>query len=202
MTKDGDDPAGLVSELLAKIREYLPTKGVSLVEEAYASAARCPAGQLRLSGDPVIVHPLHAALTIADLQQDAGAVAAALLHDVQEDCGVYNISLSKRFGAEVAKLVEGVTKLGQIPWAASDERRGEHDIQAENLRKMLLAMAEDVRVVIVKLADRLHNMRTLWPLPPDDQRRISLEPREIYAPLPGRLGIWQLKWQLEDLAFR
>jgi GTP pyrophosphokinase len=202
MAKDGDDPARLASELLAKAREYLPAKGMSLVEEAYAFADEAHAGQLRLSGDPVIVHPLHAALTIAELQQDAGAVAAALLHDVQEDCGVENLTLSKRFGAEVAKLVEGVTKLGRIPWQAAGERPGEHEIQAENLRKMLLAMAEDVRVVIVKLADRLHNMRTLWPLPPDDQRRISLETREIYAPLAGRLGIWQLKWQLEDLAFR
>jgi len=202
MAKDGDDPAGLAGELLAKIREYLPAKGVSLVEDAYAFADECHAGQLRLSGDPVIVHPLHAALTIADLQQDAGAVAAALLHDVQEDCGVENGALSKRFGGDVAKLVEGVTKLGQIPWQAGGERPGEHEIQAENLRKMLLAMAEDVRVVIVKLADRLHNMRTLWPLPPADQQRISLETREIYAPLAGRLGIWQLKWQLDDLAFR
>jgi guanosine-3',5'-bis(diphosphate) 3'-pyrophosphohydrolase len=202
MAKDGDDPARLVSELLAKVREYLPAKGVSLVEEAYAFADQCHAGQLRLSGDPVIVHPLQTALTIADLQQDASAVAAALLHDVQEDCGVENGTLSKRFGGDVAKLVEGVTKLGQIPWQASGERPGEHEIQAENLRKMLLAMAEDVRVVIVKLADRLHNMRTLWPLPPADQRRISLETREIYAPLAGRLGIWQLKWQLDDLAFR
>jgi len=202
MAKDGEDPAALATELLAKVREYLPAKGISLVEDAYAFADECHAGQLRLSGDPVIVHPLHAALTIADLQQDAGAVAAALLHDVQEDCGVQNETLSKRFGGDVAKLVEGVTKLGQIPWQAADERRAEHELQAENLRKMLLAMAEDVRVVIVKLADRLHNMRTLWPLPPADQQRISQETREIFAPLAGRLGIWQLKWQLDDLAFR
>src|SRR3989304_7216601 len=151
MAKDGDDPAGLASELLAKTREYLPAKGVSLVEEAYAFAGECHAGQLRLSGDPVIIHPLHAALTVADLQQDAGAVAAALLHDVQEDCGVENGTLSKRFGADVAKLVGGVTKLGQIPWSAGGERPGEHEMQAENLRKMLLAMAEDVRVGVVEL---------------------------------------------------
>ena len=202
MAKDGDDPAALAGELLAKVKEYLPAKGISLVQEAHAFADECHADQLRLSGDPVIVHPLHVALTIADLQLDVSAVAAALLHDVQEDCGVENGALAKRFGPEVAKLVEGVTKLGQIPWQAPGQRPGEHEIQAENLRKMLLAMAEDVRVVIVKLADRLHNMRTLWPLPPADQRRISQETREIYAPLAGRLGIWQLKWQLEDLAFR
>ena len=202
MAKDGDDPAALADELLAKVNEYLPAKGISLVQEAYAFADECHAGQLRLSGDPVIVHPLHVALTVADLQLDAGAVAAALLHDVQEDCGVENGALAKRFGPEVAKLVEGVTKLGHIPWQAPGRRPGEHEIQAENLRKMLLAMAEDVRVVVLKLADRVHNMRTLWPLPPADQRRISQETREIYAPLAGRLGIWQLKWQLEDLAFR
>ncbi len=202
MPKDGDDPAALASELLAKAGEYLPAKGMSLVEEAYAFADECHAGQLRLSGDPVIVHPLHAALTIADLQLDAGALAGGLLHDVQEDCAVENGTLAKRFGPDVAKLVEGVTKLGQIPWQAPGRRPGEHELQAENLRKMLLAMAEDVRVVIIKLADRLHNMRTLWPLPAPDQQRISLETREIYAPLAGRLGIWQLKWQLEDLAFR
>src|SRR4030067_3564975 len=115
MAKDGDDPARLASELLAKIREYLPAKGVSLVEDAYAFADECHAGQLRLSGDPVIVHPLPAALTVADLQHDAGAVAAALLHDVQEDCGVENGTLSKRFGGEGAKLGEGVTKLGPSP---------------------------------------------------------------------------------------
>jgi GTP pyrophosphokinase len=202
MPKDGDDPAALASELLAKVKEYLPAKGISLVQEAHAFADECHAGQFRLSGDPVIVHPLHVALTVADLQLDGGAVAAALLHDVQEDCGVENGALAKRFGPEVAKLVEGVTKLGKIPWQAPGQRPGEHEIQAENLRKMLLAMAEDVRVVIVKLADRVHNMRTLWPLPAADQRRISQETREIYAPLAGRLGIWQLKWQLEDLAFR
>src|SRR4030042_5193732 len=128
MAKDGDDPAGLVSELLAKTREYLPAKGVSLVEEAYAFADQCHTGQVRLSGDPVIVHPLHAALTIADLQQDAGAVAAALLHDVQEDCGVENGTLSKRFGGDVAKMVEGVTKLGKIPWHVAGEGAGENEL--------------------------------------------------------------------------
>jgi len=139
---------------------------------------------------------------VADLQLDAVAVAAAVLHDVQEDCGVENGAIEKRFGRDVAKLVDGVTKLGQIPWQAPDQRDREQEAQAENLRKMFLAMAEDLRVVIIKLADRLHNMQTLHPLPPADQQRISRETMEIYAPLAGRLGIWQLKWQLEDLAFR
>ncbi|KPK47066.1 MAG: (p)ppGpp synthetase [Dehalococcoidia bacterium SM23_28_2] len=189
-------------ELFKKAGQYLPAKGISLVKDAYQFAAERHEGQFRLSGDPVISHPLHTALTIVDLQLDAAAVAAALLHDVQEDCGVANGALEKQFGREVAKLVNGVTKLGQLPLQAPIQPSGEEEMQAENLRKMFLAMAEDLRVVIIKLADRLHNMQTLHPLPPADQERISRETMEIYAPLAGRLGIWQIKWQLEDLAFR
>jgi len=189
-------------ELFKRAGQYLPAKGISLVKEAYEFAAERHEGQVRLSGDPVISHPLHTALTIVDLQLDAVAVAAALLHDVQEDCGVANGALEKQFGREVAKLVNGVTKLGQLPLQAPIQPSREEERQAENLRKMFLAMAEDLRVVIIKLADRLHNMQTLHPLPPADQQRISRETMEIYAPLAGRLGIWQIKWQLEDLAFR
>lgn len=188
--------------LLAKAGDYLPADAVAKVQAAYEFAAKCHAGQLRQSGDPVITHPTHAAQTIASLQLDADAIAAALLHDVQEDCGVTNSEIEKRFGPEVAKLVEGVTKLGQIPWEAADRPRGDEHIQAENLRKMFLAMAQDLRVVIIKLADRLHNMLTLHALPPDDRLRISGETMEVYAPLASRLGIWEMKWQLEDLAFR
>src|SRR3990172_8874642 len=164
--------AELGQELLTKVGEYLPPKAVGLVREALVFSSRCHAGQLRRSGDPVITHPLHAATTIASLQLDADAIAAALLHDVQEDCGVANEEIQKRFGREVATLVEGVTKLGQIPWQAAETRPGDESIQAENLRKMFLAMAQDLRVVIIKLADRLHNMLTLWALPPEDQQRI------------------------------
>jgi guanosine-3',5'-bis(diphosphate) 3'-pyrophosphohydrolase len=202
MRRGGDQAPVDAEELFARAGQYLPAKGISLVEEAYQFAAERHAGQMRLSGDPVITHPLHAALTIVQLQLDAAAVAAALLHDVQEDCGVENGTIQKRFGGEVAKLVDGVTKLGRLPLQAPSEPVGEQEMQAENLRKMFLAMAEDLRVVIIKLADRLHNMRTLHPLPPSDQERISRETMEIYAPLAGRLGIYQLKWQLEDLAFR
>ena len=132
--------------LLNKVKEYLPPKGLALVEEAYRFAAECHKGQLRRSGDPVITHPLHAAETIASLQLDADAIAAALLHDVQEDCQVSNAAIEKRFGREVAKLVEGVTKLGQLPWQAPEVRVARDDhIQAENLRKMFLAMAQDLR---------------------------------------------------------
>src|SRR6266511_3853115 len=188
--------------VLTRVSAYLPPKGLDLVREAYAFAAERHAGQLRKSGDPVITHPIHAAETIANLQLDASTIAAALLHDVQEDCGVTNEEIVKRLGSEVAVMVEGVTKLGQIGGQAAEARSGEEHTQAENLRKMFLAMAQDLRVVIIKLADRLHNMRTLWALKPEDQRRIARETIEIYAPLAARLGIWEIKWQLEDLSFR
>src|SRR5712691_9681055 len=188
--------------VLTRVASYLSPKGMQLVQEAYAFAAERHAGQRRKSGDPAITHPLHAAETIANLQLDASTIAAALLHDVQEDCGVTNEEISKRFGSEVALLVEGVTKLGRIADQAEVARTGEERVQAENLRKMFLAMAQDLRVVIIKLADRLHNMKTLWALKPDDQRRIARETMEIYAPLAARLGIWDIKWQLEDLSFR
>ncbi len=192
----------MAQPLLAKAREFLSADGVSKIQAAYEFAASSHAGQVRRSGDPVITHPLHAAQTIASLQLDADTIAAALLHDVQEDCGVANAEIEKRFGTEVAKLVEGVTKLGQIPWETVEVAARDDHIQAENLRKMFLAMAQDLRVVIIKLADRLHNMLTLKALPPDDQLRISRETMEVYAPLASRLGIWEMKWQLEDLAFR
>jgi GTP diphosphokinase / guanosine-3',5'-bis(diphosphate) 3'-diphosphatase len=188
--------------VLARAASYLPPKGQELVREAFEFAAERHAGQLRKSGDPAITHPLHAAETIANLQLDASTIAAALLHDVQEDCGVTNQEIAKKFGPEVAVMVEGVTKLGQISGQAAGARSGEQHTQAENLRKMFLAMAQDLRVVIIKLADRLHNMRTLWALKPEDQRRIAGETMEIYAPLAARLGIWDIKWQLEDLSFR
>ncbi len=191
-----------VQPLIEKVASYLPADKVRLIEEAFAFAAEAHRGQLRLTGDPYIVHPLDAAITVAGLQLNAAAVAAALLHDVQEDCGVPNDEIKRRFGAEVARLVDGATKLERIPWRAPGERPGDRTIQAENLRKMFLAMAEDPRVVIIKLADRLHNMRTLDAKPPDRQLRTAQETMEIYAPLANRLGIWQLKWELEDLAFR
>ncbi len=189
-------------DLLAKVQEYLPPAGVALVERALEYASRCHEGQYRRSGDPAITHPLHAAYSVAELQLDAETVAAALLHDVQEDCNITNHELERRFGRTVARLVEGVTKLGQIPWQIREDKASDERLQAENLRKMFLAMAQDLRVVLIKLADRLHNMLTLYALPPEDQARISRETLEIYAPLASRLGIWQFKWQLEDLAFR
>jgi guanosine-3',5'-bis(diphosphate) 3'-pyrophosphohydrolase len=191
-----------IKDLLEKTREYLPSDRVTLVEEAYDFAAACHKGQKRKSGDPFIVHPLDTAMTVASLQLDPATIAAALLHDVQEDAAVDNEELSRRFGAEVAKLVDGATKLDKLTWRAPEERPGDSGIQAENLRKMFLAMAEDIRVVIIKLADRLHNMRTLHALKPEKQVRVAQESMEIYVPLANRLGIWQIKSELEDLAFR
>jgi GTP pyrophosphokinase len=188
--------------LLHRVAEYLPPKGQKLVREALDYAIEQHAGQTRRNGEPVITHPLHAAETIAALQLDASTIAGALLHDVQEDCGVSNAEIAKRFGDEVALMVEGVTKLGQISGQAADADTANRQMQAENLRKMFLAMAQDLRVVIIKLADRLHNMRTLWALDRPRQERIAKETMEIYAPLAARLGIWEMKWQLEDLAFR
>jgi GTP pyrophosphokinase len=200
MTTVAHEPS--VEPLIERVSAYLPADRVDLIRRAFAYAADCHRGQKRLTGEPYIIHPLDAAMTVAGLQLDSAAIAAALLHDVQEDCGVPNEEISRRFGAEIAKLVDGATKLDRIAWRAPDERPGDQSIQAESLRKMFLAMAEDIRVVIVKLADRLHNMRTLDAKPPEKQIRTAQETMEIYAPLANRIGIWQIKWELEDLAFR
>ncbi len=188
-----------IEELVAATREYLPEDRVTAIQEAFRFAAEAHDGQLRLSGDDYITHPVATALTCAALGLDGASIEAALLHDVQEDCAVPNDVIAKRFGPEVAKLVDGVTKLDRLTWMPE---RGHEGLQAENLRKMFLAMAEDIRVVIIKLCDRLHNMRTLDAQPRDKQLRIAQETMDIYAPLASRLGIWQIKWQLEDLAFR
>ncbi len=189
-----------IERLIEKAKQYLPPDKVALVQSAYEFSAQAHEGQRRVSGEAYIEHPLQVALTLAELQLDASSLAAALLHDVPEDCGVPIIDIETRFGSEVAKLVDGATRLGKISWAGEDIARRES--QAKNLRKMLVAMAEDIRVVFIKLADRLHNMQTLHVMPPQKQHRIAQETMEIYAPLAHRLGIWELKWQLEDLAFR
>jgi len=202
MRTDGDQALPEADELFDRASQYLPAKGVSLVKDAYQFAAERHAGQLRLSGDPVISHPLHTALTIIDLQLDATAVAAALLHDVQEDCGVENGAIEKRFGGEVAKLVDGVTKLGHLPLQAPSQARGEQDMHAENLRKMFLAMASDVRVVLIALACRVHDMRWLDDRTPKERHKLARETMDVFAPLANRLGVWQIKWEMEDWAFR
>ena len=187
--------------LVNVLEQYLSLEDREQVLAAYEFARGQHDGHLRRSGHPYIEHPLAAAVTCAELQLDVPAVQAALLHDVMEDCGVTRAQLVAEFGVDVAKLVDGATKLSalQLPRVASAVDR---DAQAENLRKMFIAMAEDVRVVIVKLADRLHNMRTLDAMSPHKQVRISRETMDIYAPLAARLGIWQIRAQLEDLAFK
>ncbi|MBN2238166.1 MAG: bifunctional (p)ppGpp synthetase/guanosine-3',5'-bis(diphosphate) 3'-pyrophosphohydrolase [Dehalococcoidales bacterium] len=196
-----------VERLIQLIEEYLPTEKVEIVKEAYGYAMKAHEGQLRKSGVPYLEHPLQVAITLAELQMDTSTLAAALLHDVIENCGITSEQIIDKFGPEVAKLVDGVTKLGKITLQVPDESIQRQNVsgtrqQAENLRKMLVAMAEDLRVVFIKLADRLHNMQTLDALDSEKQQRISRETAEVYAPLAHRLGIWELKWQLEDLSFR
>ncbi|MFC1987803.1 RelA/SpoT family protein [Chloroflexota bacterium] len=195
------------SKLIEKAREYLPSEKVAMIEDAYNFAMKAHEGQVRLSGEPYLEHPLQVALTLAELQLDAGSLVAALLHDVPENCGLPISDIEAEFGPEVAKLVDGTTKLGKLSLQTPSEvaQRGitsTREGQAENLRKMLVAMAEDLRVVFIKLADRLHNMQTLDALPLEKRRSIAQETIEVYAPLAHRLGIWELKWQLEDLSFR
>ena len=185
-----------VTELIQKVQTYLPQVDAEVIRQAYDFAAEAHDGQKRVSGESYVQHPLAAAIILANMGLDLDAIVAALLHDVPEDTNKPLEEIRRRFGEDVARLVDGVTKLSRISWGTLEEE------QAENLRKMFLAMAEDVRVVLIKLADRLHNMRTLSSLPPDRQRKIAKETMEIYAPLASRLGIWQMKWELEDLSFR
>ncbi len=184
-----------VSELL-RIADHLDPEGQQLVRKAFDRAASAHHGQRRLSGEEYVNHPLEVAAILADLELDAPTIAAALLHDTVEDTNLTAEEVKREFGPEVANLVEGVTKLGRIALRTDQQQ------QAENVRKMMVAMAEDLRVVLIKLADRLHNMRTLDPLPEAKRRKISRETLDIYAPLAHRLGIGQIKWELEDLAFR
>jgi GTP diphosphokinase / guanosine-3',5'-bis(diphosphate) 3'-diphosphatase len=184
-----------VSELL-RIADHLEPQGREMVRKAYERAAKAHTGQRRLSGEDYVNHPMEVAAILADLELDAETISAALLHDTVEDTALTAEEVEREFGPEVARLVEGVTKLGRI------SLRSDQQQQAENIRKMMVAMAEDLRVVLIKLADRLHNMRTLEPLPDVKRRKISRETLDIYAPLAHRLGIGQIKWELEDLAFQ
>jgi len=188
--------AQLRAELLDAVRRNHPDAQLSVVEQAFDLAVDAHADQRRASGEPYVTHPIAAARIVADLGIDPTAVAAALLHDVPEDTEYSLVDIEERFGPDVARLVDGVTKLSKFSTHTHEQQ------QAENIRKMFLAMAEDIRVVLIKLADRLHNMRTLAALPAEKQQRIARQTMEIYAPLAERLGIWQMKWELEDLAFK
>jgi len=180
---------------LVKKADYLSEKDLALLTKAYETAAKAHLDQNRLSGEKYIQHPLNVADILVDLRLDAETLATAILHDVVEDTYVTLPDLQKEFGKEIAKLVAGVTKLEKISMYSAEQ------VQAENIRKMLVAMAEDIRVVLIKLADRLHNMRTIEALPEARRMRMARETMDIYAPLAHRLGIWQVKWELEDLAF-
>ena len=203
-------PARGLEHLLGAVATYLTHADAETIRRAYDYAAEAHGEQRRASGEPYINHPLAAAETVAELRLDTDSIVATLLHDVPEDVGVPLSEIEAKFGPEVAKLVDGVTKLSKMQWLRAEERNEAREkrrvddqaLWAENLRKMLLAMADDIRVVLIKLADRLHNMRTLGSLPEPKSLRIAQETMEIYAPLANRLGIWQIKWQLEDLSFR
>src|SRR5919197_3233813 len=182
--------------LAREVLQHYPEGDAELVRRAHAYAADAHLGQKRVSGDPYISHPAAVAMLVAELGMDPATVSAALLHDVPEDTAKKVEDIEREFGEEIGRLVDGVTKLSRL----SGQSRDQH--QAENIRKMLLAMADDLRVVIIKLCDRLHNMRTLAPLPPEKQQRIARQTMDIYAPLAHRLGMWQMKWELEDLAFK
>jgi guanosine-3',5'-bis(diphosphate) 3'-pyrophosphohydrolase len=182
-------------ELLNSVRAYRPNDDLALVEKAYDFSLRHHAGQTRASGEPYLVHPVEVAYLLTEMRLDAVAIAAGLLHDSVEDTSVTIEEIQAEFGEQVAHIVEGVTKISRIDFATREER------QAENLRKMMLAMVDDIRVVLIKLADRLHNMRTLKHLEPDRQQAIAKETLEIYAPIAHRLGMGKIRGELEDLAF-
>jgi GTP pyrophosphokinase len=185
-----------INRLVEKVKKYNPSCNFETLRRAFEISATAHEGQQRKSGDPFITHPLEVAIILSELEMDEASLVAALLHDTVEDTNYTIEKLKDEFGAEVANLVEGLTKLEKLQFKSKEEQ------QAENLRKMLLAMAKDLRVIIIKLADRLHNMRTLKYMSPDKQMEKAVETLEIYAPLAHRLGILRIKWELEDLCLR
>jgi len=189
-------PTKTLEELLSKIRSYFPQADLKIIEKAYTFSERAHAGQIRRSGEPYISHPLSVAGILADLHLDLDSIATGLLHDTVEDTHATLEDIRREFGDAIAQLVDGVTKIGQMKFKNSNEKQG------ENIRKMIVAMGRDVRVLLVKLCDRLHNMRTMNFMPFEKQERIALETLEIYCPLAGRMGISSLKTELEDLCFR
>ena len=195
--EDYQDPEQLYQMLIARIRKYHPSTDVSMIEKAFDLAKEAHNGQCRKSGEPYIIHPLWVAIILADLEMDKETIVAGMLHDVVEDTAVTDGQIRQEFGEEVALLVDGVTKLGQLSYS-SDKL----EVQAENLRKMFLAMAKDIRVIIIKLADRLHNMRTLQFMRPEKQKEKARETMDIYAPIAQRLGISKIKTELDDLALK
>ena len=196
-TDDFTSPEELYGELIASVKKYHPSDDISLIEKAYRVAADAHKDQKRKSGEPYIIHPLCVAIILADLELDKESIAAGLLHDVVEDTVMTEEELTEEFGPEVSLIVSGVTKLAQLKYSADKVEE-----QAENLRKMFLAMAKDIRVILVKLADRLHNMRTAQYWSPETQKKKARETMDIYAPIAQRLGISKIKVELDDLSLK
>lgn len=195
--KEFESQEKLYDELIASVRKYHPSTDISLIEKAYHVARDAHEGQARKSGEPYIIHPLCVAIILAELELDKETIVAGLLHDVVEDTVMTDEQIAQEFGDEVALLVDGVTKLGQLSYDADKV-----EVQAENLRKMFLAMAKDIRVILIKLADRLHNMRTLKYMTPEKQKEKARETMDIYAPIAQRLGISKIKIELDDLSLK
>ncbi len=197
------NPDDLYRELIDHVRKYHPSDDISMIEKAYRVAYEAHKNQFRKSGEPYIIHPLNVAIVLADLELDKETIVAGILHDVVEDTIMTEEDLKREFGEDVALLVDGVTKLERIPLSAGTDQPDEKlEMQAENLRKMFLAMAKDIRVIMIKLADRLHNMRTLRYKAPESQQRIARETLEIYCPIAQRLGISRIKTELDDLSLK
>ena len=195
--EDYQDPEELYQALIARVRKYHPSADITMIEKAYQIGKEAHKNQFRKSGEPYIIHPLWVAIILADLEMDKETIVAGMLHDVVEDTTMTLDEISTEFGEEVALLVDGVTKLGQLNYS-----KDKLEAQAENLRKMFLAMAKDIRVIIVKLADRLHNMRTMEFMTPAKQKEKSRETMDIYAPIAQRLGISKIKTELDDLSLK
>ena len=197
-------PEQLYRDLILRVKKYHPSDDISLIEKAYHVASLAHKEQVRKSGEPYIIHPLYVAIILADLEMDKETIAAGLLHDVIEDTIMTEDEIKVQFGEDVALLVDGVTKLEQLQFTSEngDKALDRFEMQAENLRKMFLAMAKDIRVILIKLADRLHNMRTLQYKSPEGQQRIARETMEIYAPIAQRLGISKIKVELDDLSLK
>jgi len=184
-----------IGQIINQVKENDPQVDTDLLQLAYDFAEKAHKGQKRMNGEPYIQHSLHTAFLLARMKTDLATIIAGLLHDVPEDTNTTIEEIKKNFGSEIAGLVHGITKLGKIKYRGVERYR-------ENLRKMFLAMAEDLRVILIKFCDRLHNLRTLDALPEEKRQRIARETLEIYAPIAGLLGIWRLKWQMEDLCFK
>ena len=184
------------NDIVDEVQKYNPQADVELLQQAYIFSAKAHKGQTRLSGEPYLIHPLEVAYTLTKMNLDIPSIVSGFLHDTIEDSYVDKKEIEEYFGKEIAELVDGVTKISKIPLKTSEESR------VENFRKMILAMSKDIRVILIKLADRYHNMQTLNFLAPEKQTEIAIETLEIYAPLAHRLGIEWLKGELEDAAFR